>query len=189
MRSLGSACHALTSLNISQAKLVSDIGIASLSSGCPRLTKLSCSAIFLLSDPRLSIPKKGEKPAAWQNVIGVAAIAKNCSDLEHLELANCFRLDISINRYVSILTKLKSLNLAGCLEVSSESLIAMAEGCVLLEELNLSDCTKAATAAALKAIGTHCKEMRAITLARCEDVKGGVINGVVLCMKLEKLDL
>ena len=189
MRSLGAACHALTSLNISQAKLVSDIGIASLSSGCPRLTKLSCSAIFLLSDPRLSIPKKGEKPAAWQNVIGVAAIAKNCSDLEHLEFANCFRLDISINRYVSILTKLKSLNLAGCLEVSSESLIAMAEGCVLLEELNLSDCTKAATTAALKAIGTHCKEMRSLTLARCEDVKGGVINGIVLCMKLEKLDL
>lgn len=189
MRSIGGACHALLKLNLTQAKLVSDIGIASLSAGCPRLIRLVCSGIFLLSDPRLTVPRKGEKPASWQNAIGIASIAKHCTDLTHLELANCFRIDVSVNRYVSLFTKLTSLSLAGCLEVSSESLVAMAEGCVLLEELNLSDCSKAVTAASMRAVGGKCKEMKTLILGRCEDVKGGAIAGVVLCKKLEKLDL
>jgi hypothetical protein len=96
---------------------------------------------------------------------------------------------VSINRYVATLTKLRSLNLAGCLELSPESVAAMAEGCTLLEELNLSDCTKAVQSSSMRAVGTHCKELKVLLLGRCEDVKGGCISGLVLCRNLEKLDL
>jgi hypothetical protein len=52
MRILGKECHALTAIDISHARSISDVGISNLSKGCPNLKKLKCHSAFLLSDPR-----------------------------------------------------------------------------------------------------------------------------------------
>jgi hypothetical protein len=57
MRSIGSACHSLVYIDVSHAKMVTDVGVASMSSGCPALRHVkfqgvsSCYLRLLLSTP------------------------------------------------------------------------------------------------------------------------------------------
>lgn len=138
-------------------------GLASLCSGCLSLKYLACSGVFQLADPRQSVPMVNNKSAAWETLVGVAAVAKYCPDIEHLDLSGCFRLNKSIQRYVSRLSELKTLILSGCL-VSPEALVTVAEKCPLITELNLSDCGKGVNGIALQAIAKHCKGLKSIHL-------------------------
>lgn len=143
----------------------------------------------MLSDPRLSAPKKGVKLEAWQAVIGVAALAENCPFIETLDLSGCFRLNIALHQYVAGFQHLTVLNLAGCNQSSPEALTAVAKGCLLLVELNLSDCGKAANNKSIMAFGVNCKNLKTLSLCRCTHVSGGGIKAISSLRLLEKLDL
>lgn len=160
---MGNSSHLLSSLNISHAKLISDIGLASLSAGCTKLRVLECAGLFQLADPRLSAPKLSAAAAAWQAILGVAAVAKYCPNIEHIDFSGCFRLNVSIQRYVSCLTKLKTLLLSGC-PLASESLIAVAKNCPFLTDINFSDCGKGVNGAGVKAIASSCFGLRVVIL-------------------------
>ena len=168
LRSLGNSSHILSSINISHAKLISDIGLASLSSGCTKLKVLECSGLFQLADPRLSAPKLSAQAAAWQTILGVAALAKYCPNIEHLDFSGCFRLNVSIQRYVSCLTKLKTLLLSGC-PLDPESVIAVAKNCPSLTDVNFSDCGKGVNGAGMKALASNCKGLRVVILGELFD--------------------
>jgi hypothetical protein len=45
MRSIGSNCHALLRINISHVRMVTDVGIASLTSGCPALRHVNVHGV------------------------------------------------------------------------------------------------------------------------------------------------
>jgi hypothetical protein len=164
LRSLGNVCHTLSSINISHAKLVSDIGLASLSVGCPKLKSLSCSGVFQLADPRITAGK-GAKAASWETVLGVAAVAKHCLEIDRLDLSGCFRLNMGIQRHISCLVKLKVLLLSGC-PVSSEAIVAVSQNCPLLTEINLSDCGKGIDGACLKHLASNCKVLQVVCLGK-----------------------
>jgi hypothetical protein len=190
LRSLGNKCHSLTSLNVSQALLVSDVGLNSVSSGCPNLKKLICGGQYLLSDPRLSAPKKNAgKAEAWQSVMGVAALAMHCPNLEEIDLTGSFRLNLSIKHNLSSLKNLKNVCLKGCNQVETESLISLAKNCKLIEDLNLSDCGKAVCNSSIQAFASNCINLKNVILHRCEQVRTGAIKGLSRCEKLVKLDL
>ena len=189
MRSLGNACHSLTAVDVSHAKLVTDVGLSSLSHGCPKLKTLNCHGIFMLSDPRLSGPKKGAKLEAWQSMIGIAALACNCPVLEELDLSGCFRLNVAFHQYVSEIKSLKRLNISGCNQVVSDSLESLAKGCILLEEIVLTDCGKGVNSKAMTAFSTYCSNLRVIVVSRCPSINGGAIKAISNCSKLEKLDV
>lgn len=189
LRSLGGSCHSLSHVDISNAKLVSDVGLSSLSSGCPKLKKLICHGIFLLSDPRTSAPKKGEKLQPWQSMIGVAALAAQCRSLEYLDITGCFRLNAAFRLSVASMTTLKYLNLSGCNQATSESLIAVGLGCKAIEELNFSDCGKFVNNAVIASFVDNCSNLRIVILSRCESVRGGGIRALSRCENLTKLDL
>lgn len=143
----------------------------------------------MLSDPRLSAPKKGVKLEAWQAVIGVAALAEHCPYVETLDLSGCFRLNIALHQYVSGFQHLTILNLAGCNQSSPEALSAVAKGCPMLIEINLSDCGKAANNKSIQAFGVHCRGLKTVALCRCTHVSGGGIKAISSLRVLEKLDL
>ena len=189
LRSVGTNCHALVTIDVSHAKNVTDVGISSLSLGCPNLRHVKFHGVFMLSDPRLSAPKKGAKLEAWQAVIGVAALAEHCSFIETLDLSGCFRLNIALHQYVSTFHHLTVLNLAGCNQTNPEALSAVAKGCPLLVELNLSDCGKALNNKSVQAFAVHCKSLRVLALCRCTHISGGAMKAISSFSKLEKLDL
>lgn len=189
MRSIGTGCRALTTLDISHNKLISDVGIASIASGCPKLKTLIAPGLYLLADPRLSAPKKGQKAEAWQSVVGVAALDKYCREIERLNLSGSFRLNTALRRHVSCLSQLRALGLAGCNQCTVESLTAVAKGCPLLQELNLADCGKAVNNASVTAFAESCRGLKVVSLARCDSVRGGAIRALATCEDLEKLDL
>jgi len=143
----------------------------------------------MLSDPRLSAPKKGAKLEAWQAVIGVAALAEHCHFIEQLDLSGCFRLNIALHQYVASFHHLTVLNLAGCNQSNPEAMTAIAKGCVHLAELNLSDCGKSLNNKCIQAFALHCKNIKTLTLCRCTHISGGAIKAISGFMKLEKLDL
>ena len=143
----------------------------------------------MLSDPRLSAPKKGAKLEAWQAVIGIAALAEHCPYLETLDLSGCFRLNIALHQYVASFQHLTVLNLAGCNQSNPEALTAVAKGCPQLTELNLSDCGKSLNNKCIQAFAVHCKLLRVLTLCRCTQISGGAMKAISSFPKLEKLDL
>lgn len=149
-----------------------------------------CNGQYLLSDPRLSAPKKsGGKPDAWQSVVGVAALAMYCPLLEEVDLTGSFRLNLSVKHNLSSLKNLRNICLKGCNQVETESLISLAKNCKLIEELNLSDCGKAVCNSSVQAFASNCINLKTVILHRCEQVRAGAIKGLSRCEKLVKLDL
>ena len=189
LRSIGGSLRALTSIDLSGAKTISDIGLASLAAGCPSLKRINLHAIFQLADPRISAPKKGAQAEAWQAVVGIAALANNCPQLTDLDLSGCFRLDRALERHVSCLTGIKTLNLTGCNQASAKSLAGVAQSCILIEDLNLTDCGHAVNTLSVEAFSKHCPNLRNVVLKRCHDMQGGAIKALSSCMRLERLDL
>ena len=126
---------------------------------------------------------------AWQAVVGMAAIAKNAPNLECVDFSGCFRLNKSLKSSLSQMKCLLKLNLMGCSQASDMSLMGVAKGCTLLEELCLSDCVKGVTGLSMDAFGTYCLNLRIIVLARCHNLDGKGISGIAKCSRLEKLDI
>jgi len=189
LRSIGDSCHSLLYLDISKAKSVSDVGIACIATGCPQIKTIKYHGLYLLADPRMSAPKKGENVEAWQSIVGIASVGQYSNKIENLDLSGCFRLNVGILSYVSGMTTLKSLNLMGCNQVSSDALTAVGRKCKNLEEINFSDCGKSVNGDVMSAFAVNCPNMKIISLARSLNVRGSAIKAIAEFKKLEKLDL
>jgi hypothetical protein len=182
MRSLGASCKALTSLNVTNAKLITDTGIMLISAGCPELKLLNVHGLFYLSDTRIP---------TGMAVIGFAAVANNSKKMENLDCSGCFRLCKTFLKQVSTMATLKVVNFNHCNQATPEGFEAVAKGCPLLEEVNMSDCGKAVCTSSITALAQCCSRLRVLILCRnLEGVRGGVIAAIARhCNALEKLDL
>jgi hypothetical protein len=191
LRVLGTHCHAITELDLSYAKNVSDVGLSALSRGCRALKKLKLHTAIFLSDPRLlpMAPNSKTKELIWEEHIGVMALTIHCPALEILDLSGCFRLNKVFQYGVATLSQLKQLNIQGCNQVASTSLIALAAGCTLLEEINVSDCGNGVNNEVLLVFSQRCLQLKTIICCRNKDVKGMGIKAVANMRNLEKLDL
>jgi len=190
IRSLASHCLALTSLDISQAKLVTDVGVANLSVGCPKLKRIVLVGLYLMCDPRNIVNiKKGQKLDAWQSIIGIQAVAQYSECLEEIDLSGCFRLNKSIKSFLSRIATLKKVNFTACNQIATESLIELARGCVLIEDITLTDCGECVNNTSVAAIAKHCKNLHTFVAQRCLEIRGGAITALSKVSTLIKLDL
>ncbi len=190
MRSLSTHCLALTSLDISQAKLVTDVGVANISAGCLKLKRLALVGLYLMCDPRLIVNvKKGEKLEAWQSIIGIQAVAQHSEHLEELDITGCFRLNKSIRSFLSRIGTLKKVNFTGCNQMATESLVDFAKGCVLVEDITLTDCGECVNDKSVTAIAKHCKQLHTFVAQRCLEIRTGAIASLSKVKNLIKLDL
>jgi hypothetical protein len=162
------------------------------------LKELICCGLYLLADPRctpVSNKAKGQSSKKelnepWKAAIGVAALSRKCQQLSSLDLSYCFRLNQVLQKNLAQgLKGLKKLTLIGCNQAESAAFIAVSESCVLLEEINLSDCPEAVTTPVIQSFCRHCKFLKVIELARCVKLKGNAMKAISICENLEKLDL
>ena len=189
IRSL-STCVALTSLDISNAKLVSDIGVANLSTGCPKIKHLVLKGLYLMCDPRMIVEtKKGGRASSWQSIIGVQALSMYSHSLESLDLTGCFRLNISIQKFLNQVETLKRVNLSGCNQITTESLVSLSKGCTLLQDVTLNDAGLAVNNISIAAIARNCPYLINLVMCRCLEVRGGAMSALANCENLTKLDV
>ena len=139
------------------------MGLASLSSGCAKLKKLECCGLFQLADPRLSATKVVPKNVPWETIVGVAAVGKYCPDIEHIDFSGCSRLNMVIQKNVSLLYNLHTLLLSGC-PVSSDTITAVAKNCKYITEINFSDCGSGIDGKCMLALTSNCKGLKTINL-------------------------
>jgi hypothetical protein len=191
LRSLGASCHALISLDVSSAKLISDVGVANLAVGCPKMKHLRIKGLYLMCDPRITIDtKKGAKVEAWQSIIGIQAVAQHMECLESIDISGCFRLNKSIQKFLSRLDTLKKINFSQCNQTTTESLIELSKGCPLLEDITLNDCGIAVNDAAFsKGFVKHCRNLHTVVVHRCLEIRGGALKALSRCPSLTKLDI
>lgn len=189
LRGIGSHCHSLTAINITGCKIVSDVGISSVTSGCPILKRLVCGGLYLLSDPRITPAKRAEADQAWQPVIGIAALAVQCKELEHLDVHGCFRLNQVLEHDIAQnLDKIVSLNLSGCNTATAGAFGALAQGCPNLKTIVFSDCP-GVTGGSMHAFAKYCKHMRLVSLCRCRNLGAAAVKAIAQFEFLEKLDI
>eukprot|EP01040_Poterioochromonas_malhamensis_P000705 gene705-754_t len=132
------------------------------------------------------IPKKLE---IWEESIGIVALVQLCPLLSSLDLSGCFRLNRVLGKSISTLQYLKILNLKGCNQVTSPSLIALFSKLSLLQELNLSDCGKGVSNDVMHTIAQSCPKLKIFYVARCFEITGKGMKGIANMTLLEKLDL
>lgn len=189
MRAIGNGCHTLTSLDIPHAKLVSDVGLASIATGCPLLKHLNVHALYLLADPKLGAPKKGEKAEAWQSIVGTASLAKFAPKLESLNVSGCFRLNLAIQRHLSTFRHMRIINLTGCNQVTTDAMLTFTSKCKKLEEVNFSDCGKAINNAVITSLASNNRDVRILILGRCQAIRGQALKAIATLDKLQRLEM
>ncbi|KAJ9560451.1 hypothetical protein OSB04_005611 [Centaurea solstitialis] len=130
-----------------------------------------------------------DKPQLDDNAVEI--IAKNCHDLEDLDLSKSFKLgDRSLYALAHGCPNLIKLNISGCSAFSDSALEYLSGYCRRLKILNLCGCAKAASDKALKAIGYNCRQLQSINLGWCEGVgDAGVMSLAYGCPDLRALDL
>jgi hypothetical protein len=167
------------------------------------LKELVCRGIYLLADPRCnpvankskarqfsSNVTKKELDEPWKAAIGVAALSRKCQQLSALDLSYCFRLNQVLQKNLAHgLRDLKKLSLVGCNQAESSAFISISESCLVLEEINFTDCPEAITTPVMQSFCANCKFLKIIEVARCVKLKGNAMKAISTCDNLEKLDL
>ncbi|KAL3629722.1 hypothetical protein CASFOL_026944 [Castilleja foliolosa] len=124
---------------------IDDDGLATIKVGCKSLQKLDvCSS---------------------QNVshVGLSSLTNVAGFLQQLNLSYGSRVDLDLaNNSLGKLSMLQSIKLDGC-QVTCSGLKAIANGCVSLQELNLSKCT-GVTDEGLSSVVTKHKDMKKLDI-------------------------
>jgi F-box/leucine-rich repeat protein 2/20 len=189
LRFMGECCRNLKLLDLTGAQYASDVGLTSLCSGCPNLKTLRFKGVWLLADPRLAAPVKGQKLEAWQSVVGIPALVQSCEKLEEIDFSGCFRLNNAVRRYLSTLKQLRTCSLSGCNQMDSKALQALARGCVQLEEVNFNDCGGCVDVDAMKAFAEYCPNLQRVAVNRCPKVHGRAVHWIARIKSLERLEM
>uniref|UniRef100_A0ACD5YHR8 Uncharacterized protein n=1 Tax=Avena sativa TaxID=4498 RepID=A0ACD5YHR8_AVESA len=146
LRMIGKCCRHLEELDITDSDL-DDEGLKALS-GCSKLSSLKIGICTRISDEGLihigkSCPELRDIDLYRSGAIsdeGVIQIAQGCPMLESINLSYCTEItDLSLAA-LSKCAKLNTLEIRGCLSVSSAGLSEIATGCRLLAKLDIKKC-------------------------------------------------
>jgi bacterioferritin-associated ferredoxin len=117
-----SSLAALTFLDITWCRNVTDKGVRAVVRSCTALKSLNLTACTTVTDE------------------GVRAVVSSCTALQSLNLFMCVNVTDEGVRAVSSCTALQSLNLSDCRQVTDEGVRAVSN-CTALTELTLSYCS------------------------------------------------
>jgi len=102
-------------LNMGSSSAVSDQTISALAVYCTQLKCLKLFGCRQLTD------------------VAIITLARNCTKLLELDLSSCRITDLCINEIALRCKELISLQIAGCIQITSESLIHIIQQCIYLK--------------------------------------------------------
>ena len=162
------AANSIVSLNLEGCSLITDAGLASLATGASSrsLKKLVLAECDQITD------------------YGVSLLRQMCY-LEELNMAECGPkvTDVGCVAIATIQT-LKKLNLSWLINVSDPTLVALAENCRNMKQVNLTGC-ELITGAGIRAFANHeCVE--GLMLVSCYNISGSDLEQLTLgCCSLK----
>ncbi|TPX39885.1 hypothetical protein SeMB42_g06200 [Synchytrium endobioticum] len=179
MRVFAVNCHNIEYLCLTGLLDVS--GLASINSGtldivsshCINLTSLNASYCRSLT------------------VVEIGSLVRGCRKLTNLQLAHCTGLDDEALLRISILPRLKVLNVSHCPLISDHGLVHLSKGHSISEFqfLKISNCPQVSDAGLIPLIA-QAKELNTLEVANCRHLTDNVVNTLAMsCPYIRHLDL
>ncbi|KAL3614805.1 hypothetical protein CASFOL_040466 [Castilleja foliolosa] len=142
---------------------IDDDGLATIKVGCKSLQKLDVSSS--------------------QNVshVGLSSLTNVAGFLQQLNLSYGSRVDLDLANSLGKLSMLQSIKLDGC-QVTCSGLKAIANGCVSLQELNLSKCM-GVTDEGLSSVVTKHKDMKKLDITCCRKITKMSLANEMYCVR------
>ncbi|XP_061187510.1 F-box and leucine-rich repeat protein 13-like isoform X3 [Saccostrea echinata] len=150
-KSLSHGCTMLQTLILNEFPTLNDDCMIAIAAKCTKINTLSILGSPLLTDEtfkRLANNRHIKKLRIEGNQrisdLSLKAIGKNCTDLEHLYLADCQRLTDASLKAIANCSKLVVCNIADVVQITNTGVQNLAEGtcAASLRELNLTNCIR-----------------------------------------------
>ncbi|XP_043726348.1 F-box/LRR-repeat protein 3 [Telopea speciosissima] len=151
-----SRCSNLSSLKIGICLSITDEGLTHVGMCCPKLKELDVYRAMGITD------------------LGIAAIASGCSRLEMINIAYCKDITDHSLRSLSKCSRLNTLEIRGCLHISSSGLSAIAVGCKQLTKLDIKKCYNIDDSGMLP-LAHFSQNLRVINLSYCSVTDVGLL--------------
>ncbi|WCJ26910.1 F-box family protein [Euphorbia peplus] len=171
---ISSYCRSLAEIGLSKCIGVTDVGIAMLVSGCINLKNLNLTCCYSITDAAISAIARSCKLLVCLkleacNMItekGLEQLGSNCILLEELDLTDCCGLNDRGLECLTGCSRLISLKLGLCTNISDKGLSYIASHCPNLLELDLYRCSGIGDNG-LAALSSGCKKLRMLNLSYC----------------------
>jgi EIN3-binding F-box protein len=175
--------------------------LVALAANCPRLRVLNLTGASATDDAFVAavarwpdLERLDISGTDGLTVASLCAIGACCPRLRALELAGLSRdsvvvdtTDACIHAIAEGCPLLRELDLTAWVHLTDAALVAVVSGCPLLERLTLADCDKV-TDVGIIAIATHCPRLRALDVSDCRLLTDeSIVRGLVHCKELEEL--
>lgn len=174
LESLANACSGLKHVNLSYCSLVSNQGIRALSQGCCQLQTVRMAHCMRIT----GIGFRGcsstlahiEAEYCELEPEGIEAMVSG-GGIEYLDFSGVryFGGDCFSGIGTGFASRLKILNLRMCRTVGDESIMAIAKGCLQLQEWNLALCHEIRITG-WESIGINCQNLEKLHVNRCRNL-------------------
>lgn len=165
---LSEGCPQLESISLAFCRTITGIGLAYLAKNCPRLVSMNLSECALIADD------------------GFCAVAQTCTSLKLVELSKCYGLSNLAVQHLLRLPFLISMNIGGCSEITDQAFAGIR--CPVMERLNLNNIGRL-TDTALIALAEGCPGLKELELCGSQITDIGIVRLVSKCTKIVKLNL
>ncbi|KAI4356092.1 hypothetical protein L6164_000139 [Bauhinia variegata] len=185
----------LRKLDITCCRKITDVSISSIANSCTSLTSLrmeSCSLVpreaFVLIGQRCLYLEELDLTDNELDDEGLKSISQ-CSRLSSLKLGICLNITDGVLAYIGMgCSKLKELDLYRSTGITDSGITAIARGCPGLEMINVSYCTTITNGSLISL--SKCSNLKTLEIRGCTLVTSiGLAAIAVKCKQLNHLDL
>ncbi|XP_011041841.1 PREDICTED: F-box/LRR-repeat protein 3-like [Populus euphratica] len=185
----------LRKLDITCCRMIMYDSVDNITSSCRSLTSLrmeSCSLVpkeaFVLFGQRCQLMEELDVTDTKIDDEGLKSISR-CSKLSSLKLGICMNItDNGLKHIASRCSRLKELDLYRSLGISDEGIAAVTFGCPDLEVINIAYNDKVTDASLISL--SRCSRLRVLEIRGCPHVSSKVISAIaVRCRQLMVLDI
>lgn len=171
---IAQSCSNLRGLHLCGCKLVTDELLLALSRNCPRLEELGLSGCHNVTDS------------------GLSTLVNGCRRLRFLDLSKCSMIgDEGVSQIArSSSSSLRTLKLMDCLNVSEQSIYALANSCESLETLVLGGCRNVSEESVKAIVAASSSSIKNLRVDWCLDVGDSAVRCILSrCRSLAALDI
>ena len=184
--SISKCCGKLESVNLTNCKWITYVGVMALVDKCLELEELNVGCLgggiypeinnYNITDTCLAaIGKKSHKLksvdlSGFMSIRNINELSKWCPLLQNINLSRCYRItDKSVIELSKECSLLKTIKLNCCRNITDSSVIELSKGCPLLQHIDLKYCNNITDACVIE-ISKRCPLLHNINLMGCKNI-------------------